>query len=82
MPLTREVARDLFLIDTEIFGVPGFASAYLLAEPKMALIEIMHLMNKDVSVEILNKAVANSSGGLRKAAEAALERTNRAGRMH
>jgi glyoxylase-like metal-dependent hydrolase (beta-lactamase superfamily II) len=37
--LTREVAKDVFLIDTEIFGVPGFTSAYLLAEEKPTLIE-------------------------------------------
>jgi glyoxylase-like metal-dependent hydrolase (beta-lactamase superfamily II) len=36
---TKLVAKDVYLIDTEIFGVAGFAAAYLLAEKKPALIE-------------------------------------------
>jgi hypothetical protein len=45
-------------------------------------VEILHLMNKDIAAEILKKVVAKSSGGLRKEAEAALERVNRDRRMH
>ena len=51
-------------------------------DTKAALIEIMHLMNAEVASEILGKIAAKSSGKLRKAVEAALEKVNRVDRMH
>ena len=39
MTMTREVAKDVFMIDTEMYSIPDFTAVYLLAEEKPALIE-------------------------------------------
>ena len=39
MTSAYEVAKDIFLIDTEMYSIPGFTASYVLGEKKLALIE-------------------------------------------
>jgi HEAT repeat protein len=65
-----------------VFGMKALFKKKPLEDTKLSLIEIMHLMNQEVASEMLGKMIAKSSGKLRKAAEAALEKVNRADKTH
>lgn len=81
--VTRNLApSDQKRVIRAVFGMRNLLKKRSVEDTKMSLVEIMHLMSRDISAEILKKAAAKSSGGLRKAMEAALERLNHAGRMH
>jgi hypothetical protein len=65
----REVIRS-------IMRMRRFLKRRPLEDTKVSLVEIMHLMNKETALEELTRISERSSGRIRKAAEAALEKVN------
>ncbi|MFH1314573.1 MAG: HEAT repeat domain-containing protein [Candidatus Eisenbacteria bacterium] len=65
-----------------VFGMRNLLKKKPVEDTKVALGEIIHLMNRNVAAEILKKVVSKSSGSVRKTLESALERLDLAGRIH